>query len=94
MVDGHGGEGNMCPQCKRVFSQRNKLKQHMEIGQNKIKPYPCPDNDCIKAYRSKQSLRRHISNDHAEGDEPVCELCGKEYKSKQLLRIHKIDKHL
>ena len=99
MVDGHGGESNiMFPHCKHVFSQNNKLKQHMEICQNKIKSYPCPDNDCIKAYRSKPSLRRHISNNHTESDEPgnreICELCGKEYKPKQSLRIHKINKHL
>ena len=47
---------------------------------------------------AKQVLRRHIANDHAEGDEPgyreICEFCGKEYKSKQSLRIHKIEKHL
>ena len=71
MVEDHGGESNiMCPQCKHVFSQKNKLKQHMEICQNKIKPYSCPEIDCIKAYRSRASLRRDIANDHAEGDEP------------------------
>ena len=70
----------------------------MENCQNKIKSYSCPEIDCIKAYRSKASLRRHIANDHAEGDEPrykeICEFCGKEYKSKQSLRIHKIEKYL
>ena len=71
MADDYGGESNiMCPQCKHVFSQKYKLKQHMEICQNKIKPYSCPDTDCIKVYRSKPSLRRHISNDHVESDEP------------------------
>ena len=99
MVEDHGGESNiMCPQCKHVFSQINKLKQHMEIYQNQIKPYPCLESDCIKAYSSKESLRRHIANDHADGGEPgyreICEFCGKEYKSKQSLRIHKIEKHL
>ena len=70
----------------------------MEICQNQIKPYPSLESDCIKAYRSKASLRRYIANDHAEGGEPgyreICELCGKVYKSKQSLRIHKIEKHL
>ena len=70
----------------------------METWQNNIKPYPCPEIDCIKAYRSKASLRRHIANDHAEGGEPgyrdIYEFCGKEYKSKQSLRVHKIEKHL
>ena len=78
--------------------KKNKLKQHMKICQNQIKLYPCPESDCIKAYRSKASLRRHIANDHVEGSGSgyceICELCGKEYKSKQSLRIHKIEKHL
>ena len=42
----------------------------MDICQNKIKPYPCPESDMLKAYRSKASLRRHIANNHVEGDEP------------------------
>ena len=99
MVKDHAGESKiMSPQCKHVFSQGNKLKQHMEICQNKKKPHPCPEIDCIKAYKSKASLRRHIANDHADVDEPgcreICEFGGKEYKSKQSLRIHKIEKPL
>ena len=88
----------VCPNCKKVFGQKNKLVKHIPLCGHNLKAFMCPVEGCGKGFRSKYTLENHRVNIHPEPDEEppkfICEFCFVIYQSATALSAHKKDKHL
>ena len=80
-----------CPNCKKPFSQKGKMRKHLLICGNQDKPFPC--SECDEAFRDHDRLRIHKKQKHPEraGDRSAyfkCNFCPKEYTSISSRRRH------
>ena len=89
----------VCPKCDHVFSQKNKLLQHIKTCQSEEKPYGCSEESCTKRYRAKRSLDKHMANVHPEPGQDIprknCNVpgCGATFVWADSLRLHTKNKH-
>ncbi|GAB1608742.1 hypothetical protein Ahia01_001158600 [Argonauta hians] len=73
----------LCPQCHYVTDRKNNLKRHIiTMHQDCAKVLEC----CGFVFRSKASLREHVSLFHSTGY--GCRICGRNFCRKALLRRH------
>ena len=96
--DCHNIESDVkCQKCGKVFSQKNKLRDHEIICKTEFKAFNCEQSD--KGYRSSCRLREHMQNDHSgPGEQPLmipCSVldCPKHYKSRTVMKKHLRVKH-
>ena len=94
------GHGNICTLCDTLFDQSYLLKLHLKKAHNVTDHVPGQIKAkhkcklCDKVYCRKESVRRHIREDH-EGRKPAkngetfqCQQCDKAYDRKDTLRRH------
>ena len=94
------GQGNLCTLCDTLFDQSYLLKLHLKKAHNVTDHVPGQVKAkhkcklCDKVYCRKESVRRHIREDH-EGRKPAkngetfqCQQCDKAYDRKDTLRRH------
>ena len=96
----HGIESDvMCTKCVHVFFQKNKLVEHLRICKSDDKPYAFTEEDCLKRYRAKRSLEKHMVNAHPKPRKDVprknCNVpgCGATYVWTDSLRLLTKNKH-
>ena len=81
--DKHGmNTGLMCTRCNKVFSQSNKLKDHLLTCKNKERPFVC--EKCGQDFRQRTELNIHLKQEHPKvaGDRLgffKCPKCPKEF---------------
>ncbi|KAF1955901.1 hypothetical protein CC80DRAFT_81882 [Byssothecium circinans] len=75
---------NFCNLCKRVFKDRNGLKNHLEnsLGHDVF----C--NLCLSAFQNQWALKNHFENNYAVGHEFVCLTCLLGFRTKMELSRH------
>ena len=83
--DKHGmNTGLMCTRCNKVFSQSNKLKDHLLTCKNKDRPFVC--EKCGQDFRQRTELNIHLKQEHPKvaGDRSGffnCLKCPKEFRT-------------
>merc|ERR1719154_341730 len=73
-----------CPFCEKVFSNRNNLKQHIEIIHEKTVK-PC--RICDETFTSRFAMEKHILVKHPETAHP-CPVCERSFILKKNLNRH------
>ncbi|KAF2121604.1 hypothetical protein BDV96DRAFT_512942, partial [Lophiotrema nucula] len=83
---------NYCNLCKRVFKDRNGLKNHVDhaIGHDVF----C--NICLSAFTDNNGLRNHFENNYTAGHENVCLVCLIAFRTKREIdhHLHNAPKHV
>ena len=87
----------MCPICKKVFTEKRKVKPHIMRMHLKIKNHSC--DICGYTAFTKFDILRHQKSLHLPPDENsmdlrVCPDCGKSFKGNNHLTLHIRKKHL
>ena len=54
-----------CPHCRRPFSTKGNLKQHISTVHLQIKPFQC--SRCLQKFSSRQTLERHLVRSAKKG---------------------------
>ncbi|CAH0669214.1 unnamed protein product [Spodoptera exigua] len=78
------------PGCASYFDRPYRLAQHF-LAHNNIRPFPCKQPNCNKAYTSKSHLDRHINSVHGPQEKDVvynCSECSKTFANRQNLKRH------
>ncbi|XP_066250366.1 zinc finger and BTB domain-containing protein 24-like [Euwallacea similis] len=89
--------GVPCPQCTRVYKNKNSLHFHLRYDCGETKNYNCDISDkewcqsCDRYFKNRNSLAVHISRDCGKSKEHalVCPNCFKLYKNPKCLSVHK-----
>ena len=71
-----------CEQCKKSFSNKLKLKNHIKYVHNE-KTFTC--KECPKIYQTQRNLRAHVQTQH-EKKLNECSVCKKKYDKKHINR--------
>ncbi|KAJ8727135.1 hypothetical protein PYW08_015532 [Mythimna loreyi] len=82
--------------CASYFDRPYRLAQHF-LAHNNIRPFPCNEPNCNKAYTSKSHLDRHITSTHVPHAKDVvysCPQCFKSFANRQNLKRHLNTVHL
>ena len=79
-----GDHTNYCNLCKRVFKDRNGLKNHVDnsLGHE----FFC--NLCLNAFKDDWALKCHFENNYAVGHQWVCLTCLLGFRTKIELTRH------
>ena len=57
--------------CARAASERKfNLTQHVNCVHDKVKPYPCKEQDCPRAFQRKNDAERHYQSAHTNLGSP------------------------
>lgn len=76
-----------CEWCAFSFKYRAELVQHQQSQHNDECNEEC--RVCLKRFKNKRKLRRHIRNMHeSSGEVFSCEHCGKESKNRKAHKTH------
>ncbi|KAJ8725167.1 hypothetical protein PYW07_016125 [Mythimna separata] len=82
--------------CASYFDRPYRLAQHF-LAHNNIRPFPCTEPNCKKAYTSKSHLDRHTISVHKPHENDVvysCPQCFKSFANRQNLKRHLNTVHL
>ena len=86
---------SMCTLCETKFSDKLKLKYHMEIvhqlGTKLAQLYVCPE--CHYCHKNIEHLCEHLCSKHGKTLEHPCEQCAKVLPSSMMLKIHTVEEH-
>ena len=83
-----------CDICKKVFTQKAHLKEHIRSVHEQVKEYKC--KFCLREFYRKPNFKRHMQSMHmnvAAGEEVGCEECGRMFKTKNSLYKHRRTVH-
>ncbi|XP_068627983.1 transcription factor IIIA-like [Battus philenor] len=88
----------LCTQagCDNKYNRPYRLEQHL-LSHFNIKPFPCPWENCSKAYSNKSHMNRHIASAHKQVKTNIiysCPQCLKTYSNRQNLKKHIRQKHV
>ena len=92
----HQPKSTTCKTCGIIFGSNQKLKSHVNIVHEKIKPYKC--NLCPGMYNQISEREAHIRRIHGEQNVIYkCKECDHSYKSrkpltKHIREVHKVTK--
>ncbi|KAF2645317.1 hypothetical protein P280DRAFT_441671 [Massarina eburnea CBS 473.64] len=75
---------NFCNLCRRVFVDRNGLKNHLDNSQD----HEIFCNLCLSAFKNEWALKDHFMNNYAVGHGYVCLTCLLGFKTQYELRCH------
>ncbi|KAJ0184256.1 hypothetical protein K1T71_000679 [Dendrolimus kikuchii] len=84
----HKNSDSVCLTCGKKCSSPSVLVIHMRSHTNE-KPYQCAS--CVKRYKDRGSLNRHIERNHVttkRENKFICETCGNKFSSKHSIKIH------
>jgi uncharacterized C2H2 Zn-finger protein len=86
-----------CPHCQKIFSDKKKVKLHVQRVHKQIKNHKC--DVCEYRAHTKWDILRHIKTNHLpqESDPKdlrICPDCGKVLKGNNHLNFHIKTKHL
>nr|XP_015834135.1 PREDICTED: zinc finger protein 345 isoform X20 [Tribolium castaneum] len=73
----------VCDTCGKAFKDKEGLKQHSRVHENRV--LPC--KQCDKVFKGRSGLNRHVAIVH-EGKRCICEVCGKKLTTQQNLKEH------
>ncbi|XP_022829377.1 zinc finger protein 525-like isoform X2 [Spodoptera litura] len=76
--------------CASYFDRPYRLAQHF-LAHNNIRPFPCNQPNCNKAYTNKSHLDRHMNSVHLPQEKDVvysCSQCMKPFANRQNLKRH------
>lgn len=76
--------------CASYFDRPYRLAQHF-LAHNNIRPFPCKQPNCNKAYTSKSHLDRHVNSVHLPPENDVvysCSQCNRSFANRQNLKRH------
>ena len=81
-----------CPECKKLYKNRFRLKLHVNLIHKKIKTFEC--NDCKKEFEAECFLLNHVKFVHKKTNRFPCEVCHKPFqqksdKEKHIQTVHK-----
>ncbi|WAQ98626.1 TF3A-like protein [Mya arenaria] len=81
---------HQCCKCKKSFSQKQWLKQHMMVHETSRAVLICPHEDCGREYLDQRNLNAHVRSYH-EGKKFNCEEqdCGRSFATKKKSRPKK-----
>lgn len=90
-------KGETCPHCQKYFSDKKKVKQHVQRVHKQIKNHKC--DVCEYRAHTKWDILRHIkANHYGNKSDPkdlrICPDCGKVLKGNNHLNFHIKTKHL
>ena len=90
-------KGETCPHCQKYFSDKKKVKQHVQRVHKQIKNHNC--DVCEYRAHTKHQILRHIkANHYGNKSDPkdlrICPDCGKVLKGNNHLNFHIKTKHL
>ncbi|XP_065207343.1 zinc finger protein 142-like [Planococcus citri] len=72
----HSNMDTHCDLCKRHFSSKSNLKEHMKMIHDGIKPFKCPT--CGRKFYKKKDLEHHLTL-YDLGDHVKCSFCDKSF---------------
>lgn len=75
---------NYCNLCKRVFVDRNGLRNHVENAQG----HEVFCNLCLSAFLNNWALQNHFENNYSAGHQFVCLACLLGFKTNLELEKH------
>ena len=75
------------PDCIKMYSSAQNLKQHIQIVHKKERPFKCIVTGCSKNFGYNYSLKMHMAVVHIANETFKCN-CGKIFGSKQHLESH------
>lgn len=76
-----------CPECKKSFSKKCNLKNHMGLHNESERKFKC--EECSETFAWKSSLNRHRDRHHMDNQlEYPCNWCEKRYKVLSILHDH------
>lgn len=87
-----------CPHCQKYFSDKKKVKLHVQRVHKQIKNHKC--DECEYRAHTKWDILRHIKTNHLlphesdPKDMRICPDCGKVLKGNNHLNFHIKTKHL
>lgn len=81
-----------CLLCKKVFSQKNRLKYHYQLRHGHQDFYQC--TRCLQNFSKKSVLLDHIKLRHKGQSNFRCEVCAKPFLYRQLYQNHFQENHV
>ena len=75
-----------CDKCNYGTATKQNLTHHYNIHKTEA-PFTCPDNDCLKSFKSAKHLRNHI---YSKRRDFACSECDKNFPSQPELKKHMI----
>ncbi len=75
-----------CPQCKRVFSSKANMQNHVRAVHDGVRDYECPE--CGKAFTRPSHMLRHIRGVHQDARDFACDRCTSAFAEMDTLREH------
>ena len=77
-----------CSICRKVLSDKNNLKKHVDVVHFNIRNYNCLLDTCGKRFISRNDLNDHIRAVHEKKKDFICHTCGQALSTRHGLRIH------
>lgn len=77
-----------CDECQYATNDRTKLTNHHRIHTGE-KPFQC--EFCLELFTLKNSLDRHVINQHADQSPFHCSKCGRGFLSDELALAHEVN---
>ena len=75
-----------CPECKKSYKNRFRLKLHINLIHKKSKTFQC--NDCKKEFEAECFLQNHVKFVHKKSNKFPCKVCQRPFQQKSDLEKH------